>query len=82
MKRVQEIEFETDCKNLSTALRRFGKKYPEAFEVWGEHFAWMIENGQQLDDCKESCGYVVWAIQDEEHFYFCFIAFDESQIIE
>ena len=81
MKRFQEVAFETDCKNLKTALKRFEKKHPNVFEVWGEHFEYMIQNGQIYDDAKNDAGYVLWAIQDDDHYYFCFIAFAEYQVI-
>ena len=82
MKRLQEIEFETDCKKLTTALRRFQKKYPEVYNVWGEFLKWMIETGQEKDDGRESAGYFARAIEDDGHYYFCLIFYNEQQVFE
>lgn len=42
MKRITNIDFETNCKKFETALERFMKKYP-GHEEWKETFAWMFE---------------------------------------
>lgn len=82
MKRLQETEFETYCKSLDTALRRFEKKHPAVASVWLEHIRYMAENGQEQDDAREEAGYVVWAIVDDGFFYFCVIAYTEAQVIQ
>lgn len=82
MKRFQEIEFETNCKSLDTALRRFEKKYPAVANVWLDHIRYMAENGQEQDDAREDAGYVVWAVVDEDFYYFCVIAYNEHQVIQ
>lgn len=40
MKRVIEVEMETRCKNVKTALNRLFKKYP-ALDYWREVFEYI-----------------------------------------
>lgn len=82
MKRLQETEFETYCKSIDTALRRFEKKFPAVASVWVDHIRWMLENGQEQDDARQEAGYVVWAIEDDGFFYICVIAYTEAQVIQ
>lgn len=47
MKRITNIDMETNCKHLETALRRFMKQYP-GHEEWQECFQWMYDNNVEF----------------------------------
>lgn len=86
MKRIQEFEFETTCKNLETALKRFQKKYPKCFEIWGEQLEYMARNGQEVDKAITECGYCLNVNVDYGFggyfFYFDVQIYDEGQRID
>ena len=45
MKRIVDVDMEIACKNFSTALNRFFKKYPE-LDYWRDSFKYMLENNE------------------------------------
>lgn len=80
MKKIT-YEMVTECKSYETAMRRFAKKYPEAYEVWSEQFDWMHENGKDFDsdnimaDGSRNNDWS-WALhldEDEGSYYICVI---------
>lgn len=80
MKRIVNIDFETNCKNAKTALARFAKKFPEQFEEWGELIEWMLETGHEMQDdsilgdgSKQPFTWAVHALHEENWFYFAVI---------
>lgn len=85
MKRIQEFEYQTTCKNLETALKRFQKKYPKCFEIWGELVEYMARNGQEVDNAITECGYCINVNVDEccgeSFYYFDVQIYDEGQRI-
>ena len=76
----QCFEMETDCKKAETMFKRFSKKYPEAWEVWGEIFQWMLENGMEH---YEDYGWALWLYIDEQFgtHYMAIVLTDECQKI-
>lgn len=81
MKRYQVIEFERHCRNLDAFLKKLQKKYPNFYEVWGEHIEYNINHGRNCE-IENDCGYILHAINDEDFYYVCFIATNEGQIIK
>lgn len=60
----QEFEISTDCKKSTTMFRRFEKKYPEAWNVWGEMFEYMLENN--IEHMEEKNEWSLWLYVDED----------------
>lgn len=60
----QEFEISTDCKKATTMFRRFEKKYPEAWNVWGEMFEYMLENN--IEHMEEKNEWSLWLYVDED----------------
>lgn len=79
----QDFELETNCKNVETAFNRFAKKYSKAWEVWGEMFEYMNENGleHQEEIDKENGGWSLWLYQDEQFgtYYLAIVLTSEEQ---
>ena len=81
MKRLQEVEFTTRCKNLSTFLARLEKRHPKFYEIWGDVVAYNISNG--VEEYKDlDVGYILHTINDDDYFYVCFIATKPEQVID
>lgn len=59
----QCFEMTADCKNPKTMFSRFAKKYPDAWDVWGGMFEYMLENG--LENQGED-GWHLWLYIDEQ----------------
>ena len=59
----QCFELTENCKKPQTMFRRFEKKYPKAWEVWGGLFEYMLAN--ELDSMGEK-GWQLWLQTDEE----------------
>lgn len=83
----QTIDFETDCKRVSTLLRRMAKKYPEFTKIWGEwvehvYFNIMPENHTQYYVEKEQDYVIGLDCEVDGHFYVWFQARDEYQVFE
>ena len=78
----QSIELKTECKHAKTALKRFAKKYPAAWEVWGEMFESMLENGIEHEK-EKACGWSMWLNVDEQigPHYPAIVLTDEAQRI-
>lgn len=76
----QCFEMETDCKKASTVFNRFAKKYPEAWEIWGEEFQYMLEQGEEHE---QGNGWALWLYIDEQFgtHYMAIVLTDESQKI-
>lgn len=60
----QEFEISTDGKKSTTMFRRFEKKYPEAWNVWGEMFEYMLENN--IEHMEEKNEWSLWLYVDED----------------
>lgn len=78
----QEFEMETDCKKVKTVFNRFKKKYPAAWEIWGETLEYMGENN--IEHIEEKNNYSLWVYSDEDFgtHYIAIILLDECQKIE
>lgn len=80
MKRITDIDIDTNCKKFSVALKRFMKKYP-GHEEWAETFEWMHETGTDFfsdnlfaDGTKnDNWGYALHLDEYENHFYLALI---------
>lgn len=59
----QCFELTENCKKPQTMFRRFAKKHPQAWEVWGELFEYMLAN--ELDSMGEK-GWQLWLQTDED----------------
>lgn len=59
----QCFELTENCKKPQTMFKRFAKKFPKAWEVWGELFEYMLENG--LESQGEN-GWQLWLYTDEQ----------------
>lgn len=77
----QEFEISIDCKKSATMFRRFENKYPEAWNVWGETFEYMLENN--IEHMEEKNEWSLWLYIDEElgTHYMAIVLLDESQKI-
>lgn len=77
----QEFEMCTNCKKVKTMFNRFSKKYSEAWEVWGEMFEYMLENG--IEHMEENFGWSLWLCVDKDfnHHYMAVVLTDECQKI-
>lgn len=78
----QCFELETECKSAKTALKRFAKKYPAAWEVWGEMLEYMLTNGIEHEE-EKACGWSLWLYVDEQigTHYLAIVLTDEAQRI-
>jgi hypothetical protein len=76
----QEFEMTTDCKKVETMFNRFSQKNPEAWDVWGGMFEYMLENGKE--HCEEE-GWSLWLYIDEQFgtHYMAIVLTDERQKI-
>ena len=76
----QEFEMSTNCKKVKTMFNRFSKKYSEAWEVWGEMFEYMLENGIEH---MEETGWSLWLCVDKDfnQHYMAVVLTDECQKI-
>ena len=76
----QCFEMNADCKNPQTMFSRFAKKYPDAWDVWGETFEYMLENG--LESQGED-GWHLWLYIDEQFnaHYMAIVLTDPGQKI-
>lgn len=63
MKFRQCFEMTADCKNSKTMFNRFAKKFPDAWDVWGEMFEYMAEHGKEHE---EENGWCLWLYLDEQ----------------
>jgi len=80
MRRIIEVEMETKCKKLETALDRFFKKHP-ALNYWRETFEYMAENNLDFfSDNRMADGtnnkdwaYALHLDINENDFYICVI---------
>lgn len=80
MERIINVDFETNCKKIYTALNRFFNKFPE-LNYWEETFIWMFENGKRffsdgvLEDglLSNDWAYALHLIEDEDYFYIAVI---------
>lgn len=80
----QDFEMIVDCKKVATMFNRFAKKYPEAWEVWGEMFNYMLENGiEHEEETENGKGWSLWLDIDEQFntHYMAIILTDENQKI-
>lgn len=83
----QTIEFETDCKRVSTFLKRLSKKYPKFAYLWSEHIEsgllpYMKEMGLQYYTDVVEDAYVIGLDCDiENHFYVWFQARSKENIV-
>ena len=80
MKRIVNIDFSTNCKKASTALKRFFAKYPEHEEAWREEMEYMLENGIECetnallgDGTTHPFTWAIHAFNIEDFFYFAII---------
>lgn len=78
----QCFELAADCKKASTMFNRFEKKYPEAWEIWGETFEYMLENGKDHLEERDG-GWSLWLYVDEQlgTHYMAIVLTDEVQKI-
>ena len=76
----QAFEMTADCKKVETMFNRFSKKNPEAWEVWGGMFEYMLETGKE--HCGED-GWSLWLYIDEQFgtHYMAIVLTDECQKI-
>ena len=74
----QEFEMSTNCKKAETMFKRFAKKFPRAWEVWGGMFEYMLENGEEHEECP---GWSLWLYVDEqfETHYMAIVLTDKAQ---
>ena len=72
----QEFEISTDCKKTETLFKRFSKKFPKAWEVWGDLFRWMLETGKEH---YEDIGWSLWLYVDDETHYKAIVLTDKAQ---
>lgn len=74
----QEFELSATCKKVQTIFTRFKKKFPAVWEVWGELFECMYNNGQE--HC-EDIGWSLWLYIDEQFgtHYMAVVLTDEAQ---
>lgn len=77
----QEFEVSIDCKKATTMFKRFAKKYPEAWSVWGEMFEYMLENN--IGHIGEKNEWSIWLYVDEDlgTHYMAIVLLDEGQKI-
>lgn len=77
----QYFETTEDCKKPQTMFKRFAKKFPEAWEVWGELFEYMLDNGIQHE---EESGWALWLDIDEQFstHYMAIVLTDPAQEIK
>lgn len=76
----QCFEMETDCAKAKTMFKRFEKKYPDAWAVWGEMFECMLESGKEHE---EESGWALWLYTDEQFgtHYMAIVLTDAGQKI-
>lgn len=76
----QSFEMSAACKSVKTLFNRFAKKYPAAWEVWGEMFDYMLEKGEEHE---EAPGWSLWLYVDEQFssHYMAIVLTDECQKI-
>lgn len=82
MKRFrQEFEMETTCKKVGTAFKRFAKRYPKAWEVWGEVFEGMYEQGLEHTGERDETygGWSLWLYVEDNEVYMAIVLTDEGQ---
>lgn len=82
MKRVIEIEMETKCKKVETAIKRFFEKNPEVL-YWKETFEYMAENNETFFSDyyfdtynrvrNENWAYALHLERNDDYFYMCVI---------
>ena len=77
-RRTVNIDFDTRCKKLETALKRFYAKYPELEKDSREQYEYMYENGIEHEDNapptdREAWTWRVWLCHDDGYFYFAWI---------
>lgn len=82
----QTIDFETDCKRVSTLLRRMAKQYPEFTKIWGEwveHAFYNIMRENHAQYMEKEQDYVIGLdCSVDGHFYVWFQALNEYQVVE
>ena len=74
----QCFEMAAECKKVTTMFNRFSKKYPEAWEVWGEVFEYMLEN--ELEHYGDD-GWTLWLYDDDDTHYMAIVLTDKAQEI-
>lgn len=77
-RRTVNIDFDTRCKKLETALKRFYAKYPELEKDSREQYEYMYENGIEHEDNapptdRDAWTWCVWLCHDDGYFYFAWI---------
>lgn len=80
----QDFEMTADCKKVETMFTRFSKKYPEAWEVWGEMFKYMLENDiEHEEETENGKGWSLWLYVDEQFntHYMAIVLTDQCQKI-
>lgn len=80
----QNFEMTTDCKKVQTMFTRFSKKYPNAWEAWGEMFEYMLENNlDHVEEVENGKGWSLWLDSDEQFDtkYMAIVLTDECQRI-
>lgn len=74
----QCFEMTAECKKITTMFSRFSKRYPKAWEVWGDAFEYMSENGlEHFGDV----GWTLWLYDDMDTRYMAIVLTDEDQRI-
>jgi hypothetical protein len=77
-RRTVNIDFDTRCKKIETALKRFYAKYPELEKDSREQYEYMYENGIEHEDNapptdRDAWTWRVWLCHDDGYFYFAWI---------
>lgn len=77
----QEFEISADCKKSTTMFRRFEKKYPEAWNVWGEMFKYMLENNIEHMEEKKEWSLWLYINEDTNSHYMAVVLMDKEHKI-
>ena len=73
----QNFEMQTNCKTVRTMFKRFARKYPRAWSVWGELFEYMFEHNIEHMEEAGWCLWLYWDMEDVQ--YMAIVLTDKAQ---